>query len=77
MEEPFTFMVCRTICTNKTGTMIQVDTCIFLFSYCLFGVYVMIFIYMVILEEILFTFVIDIATIYHQSERDIPKNVFT
>ena len=47
----------------------QVDTFIILFFYCIIGVYAMKFIYLVIVEEIVFTFVIDAATVYHKNEQ--------
>ena len=51
----------------------QVDTFILLLFCWSFGVYAVIFIYMVDLKEIVFTCVIYAATVYHQSERDIPN----
>ena len=49
----------------------QVNTFIFPFFCCRFGVYDMRFIYMVIVKEIIFACVIYDATLYHQSQRDI------
>ena len=49
------------------------DAFIFPFFYLIFDVYDMMFIYMFIVKENLFTFVIYAATIYHQIERDIPN----
>ena len=50
----------------------QVNIIIFLFLCLLFGVYARIFIYIVIVKQIVFTCVIYATTLYHQSERDIP-----
>ena len=61
------------IFTIKTITKMQVDNFIFAFFFCLFGFYAMIFIYMVIVKEILFTFVIYAATVCQQSERGVPN----
>ena len=69
----FPFIVCCTLCAIKTRTKTQVDTFILLLFCCLFGVYAMICIYMVIVKEIVFTCVIYAATLYHQSERDITN----
>ena len=51
----------------------QVVTLILIFLYLLFGVYDMIFIYMVIVKEIVFTCIIYAANLYHQSELDVPN----
>ena len=48
------FMVFCALCDIKTSTNMQVDTFIFLLFCCLFGVYVMRFIYTVIVKEIVF-----------------------
>ena len=66
-------MVCFTLFNINMSTKMQVDAFIFLLFCCLFGVYVMIFIYMVIVKEILFICVIYSTTLYHHSERDIPN----
>ena len=66
-------MVCHTLCAIKMRAKMQVDNFILLFFCCLFGVYSMRFIYMVIVKEIVFTCVIYAATISLQSERDIPN----
>ena len=54
------------------STKIQVDTFILLLFCCLFGVYAMRFISVVVLKVIVFTPVIYATTVYHQSERNIP-----
>ena len=49
-EGPSPFMMCHTICDKKTRPKMQVDTFILLFLCCLFGVNVMRFYYMVIVN---------------------------
>ena len=51
----------------------KVDNFIFLFFCCLFVVYDIRFIYVVIVKSIVFTCVIYYETLYHQSERNIPN----
>ena len=70
-------MVHFTLYNIKTRTKIQLDTFSFLFLCFCFGVYVIRFIYMFIVKEILFTRVIYAANLYHHSERDIPNFCMT
>ena len=70
-------MVCCNLFNINMSTKMQVDTFIFLLFCCLFGVYIMRLIYMVIVKEILFTCVIYAVNLYHRSERDIPNFCMT
>ena len=65
-------MVCRTLYDIKTRTKMQVDTFILLFFCFRFDVSVMIFIYMVIVKEIVFTCVIYVTNLDHQIKCDVP-----